>query len=102
VHFEDGNNGQGQCLIVADGINSVIRKKYFPQIKMRYANQVIWRGITKLKLPEYYHSRFVEVCGPQQAIFICSMDIAYVFWLAVKQGEPGGKTTPVRLKRHAA
>jgi 2-polyprenyl-6-methoxyphenol hydroxylase-like FAD-dependent oxidoreductase len=98
VHFEDGTTVQGQCLIVADGINSVIRKKYFPQIKIRYANQVIWRGITKLKLPEYYHNRFVEVWGNNKRFLFVPMDHAYVFWLAVKQDKPGGKDDPGTIK----
>ena len=34
VSFEDGTTAQAHCIIVADGINSVIRKKYFPQIKI--------------------------------------------------------------------
>ena len=98
VYFSDGTTVQGQSLIVADGINSVIRKKYFPLIKIRYANQVIWRGITKLKLPEYYNNRFVEVWSDSKRFLFVPMDHEYVFWLAVKSGKPGGKDDPGTIK----
>lgn len=91
VHFEDGTTVQGQCLIIADGIHSMIRKKYFPQIKIRYANQIIWRGITKIKLEEYYHNRYVEVLSNSKRFLFVPMDDEHVFWLAVKRGNPGGK-----------
>jgi 2-polyprenyl-6-methoxyphenol hydroxylase-like FAD-dependent oxidoreductase len=98
VHFEDGTTVQGQCLIVADGINSIIRKKYFPQIKIRYANQLIWRGITKVKLPEYYNNRFIEVWSKSKRFLFVPMDHEHVFWLAVKGGKPGGKDDPGTIK----
>ena len=98
VHFEDGTTVQGQSLMIADGINSAIRKKYFPLIKIRYANQIIWRGITKLKLPEYYSNRFVEVWSDSKRFLFVPMDHEYVFWLAIKSGKPGGKDNPSTIK----
>lgn len=98
VLFEDGTTIQAQCVIVADGINSVIRKKYFPQIKIRYANQIIWRGITKIKLPEYYNNRFVEIWSKSKRFLFVPMNSEHVFWLAVQQGKPGGKDDPATVK----
>ena len=100
VDFEDGTSVQGQCLIVADGINSVIRKKHFPEIKIRYANQLIWRGISKIKLPEYYNNRFVEIWSNNKRFLFVPMDHENVFWLAVKRGKPGGKDDTVTIKNN--
>jgi 2-polyprenyl-6-methoxyphenol hydroxylase-like FAD-dependent oxidoreductase len=99
VAFEDGTTAQGECIIVADGINSVIRKAYFPEIKIRYANQVIWRGLTKMKLHEYYLNRFVEVFSSSKRFLFVPMDQEHVFWLAVKSGKPGGKDNPATIKK---
>jgi 2-polyprenyl-6-methoxyphenol hydroxylase-like FAD-dependent oxidoreductase len=98
VCFEDGTTAQAQCIIVADGINSFIRKKCMPEIRIRYANQVIWRGITKIKLPEYYNNRFVEVWSNSKRFLFVPMDSANVFWLAVKQVKPGGKDNTGTIK----
>ena len=98
VHFEDGTTVQGQCLIVADGINSEIRKKLFPQLKIRYANQLIWRGITKLELPKYYDNRFVEVWSKSKRFLFVPMDSKNIFWLAVKQGKPSSKNDTDTIK----
>ena len=98
VFFEDGTMAQAQCLIVADGIHSAIRKKHLPEIKIRYANQIIWRGITKIKLSEYYNNRFVEVWSNSKRFLFVPMDDAHVFWLAVKQGNPGGKDHSGKIK----
>jgi 2-polyprenyl-6-methoxyphenol hydroxylase-like FAD-dependent oxidoreductase len=83
---------------VADGINSVIRKKYFPEIKMRYADQVIWRGLTKIKLPEFYNNRFVEIWSNSKRFLFVPMDQERLFWLAVQQGKPGEKDNPDTIK----
>jgi 2-polyprenyl-6-methoxyphenol hydroxylase-like FAD-dependent oxidoreductase len=98
VFFEDGTTAQAYCLIVADGINSVIRKKYFPQINIRYADQVIWRGLTKIKLQEYYNNRFVEIWSKGKRFLFVPMDHEHVFWLAVQGGKPGGKDNPSTIK----
>ena len=98
VFFEDGTTSQTHCLIVADGINSVIRRKYFPEIKIRYANQVIWRGLTKITLPEFYHNRFVEVWSNSKRFLFVPMDKERVFWLAVKPEKSGGKDNPHTIK----
>ena len=98
VFFEDGTTTQANGIIVADGINSVIRKKYFPEIKIRYANQIIWRGLTKINLPEFYNNRFVEIWSNRKRFLFVPMDHEHIFWLAVKTGKPGEKDDPGTIK----
>lgn len=94
VFFEDGTTAQANCLIAADGINSVIRKQKFPALKIRHAGQIIWRGLTKIKLPEFYNNRFVEIWSDSKRFLFVPMDDERIFWLAVQEGEPGGKDNP--------
>lgn len=46
LYFTDGMNVQGDYLIAADGIHSVIRNKLLPHIQRRYSGYTCWRGIT--------------------------------------------------------
>lgn len=98
ILFEDGTNARGHCLIAADGINSLIRKKYFPEIKLRYANQIIWRGITSINFEDYYHNRFIEIWSDSKRFLFVPMSNSQVFWLAIKEGQPGGKDNAASIK----
>lgn len=98
LRFEDGTTAQSDYLIAADGINSFIRKKWFPFIKIRYANQVIWRGITSISLPEFYHNRFVEIWSDSKRFLFVPMNDSSIFWLAVQNELPGGKDDPATIR----
>jgi 5-methylphenazine-1-carboxylate 1-monooxygenase len=56
VHFSDGPGGtsrstaRGRIAIACDGINSAIRKQFFPQEgEPRYSGVNMWRGVTRWK-----------------------------------------------------
>ena len=56
VHFSDGQRGasrgtvRGRVAIACDGINSVIRKQFFPdEGEPRYSGINMWRGVTRWK-----------------------------------------------------
>ncbi|MGL5892137.1 MAG: FAD-dependent monooxygenase, partial [Bacteroidia bacterium] len=46
LQFSNGSTWQGDVLIAADGINSIIRKQLLPDVKPRYAGYTCWRGVT--------------------------------------------------------
>ena len=54
LNFSNGLKLKSSCTAIADGIQSISRKQIFPGIKIRYAGQAIWRGITTMNLPEQY------------------------------------------------
>jgi 5-methylphenazine-1-carboxylate 1-monooxygenase len=56
VHFTDGAGGanrsmvRGRAAIACDGINSVVRKQFFPgEGEPRYSGVNMWRGVTRWK-----------------------------------------------------
>src|SRR5258707_2077609 len=56
IHFSDGPGGtnrstvRGRVAIACDGINSAIRKQFFPQEgEPRYSGVNMWRGVTRWK-----------------------------------------------------
>src|SRR6266404_6350407 len=56
VHFSDGPEGtnrstiRGRAVIACDGINSAIRKQFFPdEGEPRYSGVNMWRGVTRWK-----------------------------------------------------
>jgi 2-polyprenyl-6-methoxyphenol hydroxylase-like FAD-dependent oxidoreductase len=55
VHFRETSTGRGResvradVVIACDGINSMIRKRYYPNDKLAFAGINSWRGITRRK-----------------------------------------------------
>lgn len=55
VHFQDSSTGRGResvradVVIACDGINSAIRKQYYPDDKLVFAGINSWRGVTRRK-----------------------------------------------------
>jgi 5-methylphenazine-1-carboxylate 1-monooxygenase len=50
LRFSSGRNVRGRAAIACDGINSVIRKQFFPdEGEPRYSGVNMWRGVTRWK-----------------------------------------------------
>jgi 2-polyprenyl-6-methoxyphenol hydroxylase-like FAD-dependent oxidoreductase len=50
LRFSNGQSVQGRAAIACDGINSVIRKQFFPnEGEPRYSGVNMWRGVTRWK-----------------------------------------------------
>ncbi|KAJ5976034.1 hypothetical protein N7481_009741 [Penicillium waksmanii] len=52
LHFEDGSSAQGDVLIGADGIRSVVRKSFLPDYKLRFSGKVFMRSTFDASLVE--------------------------------------------------
>lgn len=98
LHFEDGTQVQSDCVIAADGINSVVRQHIFPNLQPRFINQTIWRGITELDLPEPFSKAFLEIWEEEKRYLIIPITEKKVLWLAVIKAEPGGKDNPETIQ----
>ncbi|MGH9807955.1 MAG: flavin-dependent oxidoreductase, partial [Terriglobia bacterium] len=49
VHFNKRNNVRADIAIACDGINSTIRKQFYPGDKVAFAGINTWRGVTRRK-----------------------------------------------------
>ena len=50
VSFADGSTARGRVVVACDGINSAIRKQFFPdEGEPRYSGVNMWRGVTRWK-----------------------------------------------------
>jgi 2-polyprenyl-6-methoxyphenol hydroxylase-like FAD-dependent oxidoreductase len=59
--FADGISLESSCVVAADGIRSTVRASLFPEVRIRWIGQTIWRGITRLPLPDPVAGSYVEV-----------------------------------------
>lgn len=68
VQFEDGTSAEGDIVIGADGIKSVVRKSIFGELPLRYSGQTCWRGMAKFSLPDSKKGNSYEMWGPQKGL----------------------------------
>jgi len=83
LDFEDGTSHKTNVLIGADGIHSVIRKEFFDNTIIRKANQICWRGITKIKLPENFQTELNESWGKGKRFGFVAIAKNEFYWYAL-------------------
>jgi 2-polyprenyl-6-methoxyphenol hydroxylase-like FAD-dependent oxidoreductase len=49
VHFKDGSAVKADIVVACDGINSVLRKQFYPDDKIVFTGINTWRGVTRRK-----------------------------------------------------
>ncbi|PTX99890.1 hypothetical protein DB346_18955 [Verrucomicrobia bacterium LW23] len=86
LHFENGARAEGDVLIGADGIRSMVRTALWGEHPMRYAGQVCYRGIANYKLKEPHIMREINGAGMRAAPIAISPE--RVYWWAALNGKP--------------
>jgi 2-polyprenyl-6-methoxyphenol hydroxylase-like FAD-dependent oxidoreductase len=99
LNFSNGLKFKSKCTAIADGIHSISRKQIFPDIKIRYAGQAIWRGITTMNLPEQYRNTYTEIWSNTKRFLFVPMDSTTIFWLAIKNAAIGGQDDPDTIRQ---
>jgi 2-polyprenyl-6-methoxyphenol hydroxylase-like FAD-dependent oxidoreductase len=99
LNFSNGLKLKSKCTAIADGIQSISRKQIFPGIKIRYAGQAIWRGITTMNLPEQYRHTYTEIWSNTKRFLFVPMDSTTIFWLAIKNAAIGGEDDPDDIRQ---
>lgn len=87
--FENGEEILSNILIGADGIHSTVRKSVVSKAKIRWANQVCWRGIVNYSLPDQYHNQLNEAWGKGSRFGIVPLPDNRVYWYALKTLKKG-------------
>jgi 2-polyprenyl-6-methoxyphenol hydroxylase-like FAD-dependent oxidoreductase len=82
AHFEDGATANGGALVGADGIHSVVRKALFPEVALRDAGQVCYRGVASMELPADLARTCREVWGGAVRIGFSAVGPQAVYWFA--------------------
>jgi 2-polyprenyl-6-methoxyphenol hydroxylase-like FAD-dependent oxidoreductase len=78
--FSDGSIHQTDYLIVADGINSAVRKKILPDAKTRYAGYTCWRAVVDAKGLDLEGAS--ETWGAHGRFGIVPLQDGQVYWFA--------------------
>jgi 2-polyprenyl-6-methoxyphenol hydroxylase-like FAD-dependent oxidoreductase len=98
VRFADGRSVVSPCVVAADGIHSVARRTLFPEIPIRYIDQTIWRGISRVDVPAMLRDSYVEVWDQGLRFLTVPIGEEETFWLAVKPAPPGGSDDPATVR----
>ncbi len=81
--FADGSQAECATVIAADGINSKIRSLVFPQSEIRHAQQLCWRGIAVMSLPEQWQYILNEAWGRGSRFGFVPISPTEVYWYAL-------------------
>jgi 2-polyprenyl-6-methoxyphenol hydroxylase-like FAD-dependent oxidoreductase len=81
LHFTDNSAWQGDLLIAADGIHSIIRRQILPNSTHRYAGYTCWRGVTAANV-DTSRIPFSETWDTAGRFGICPLTNNRVYWYA--------------------
>jgi len=84
LNFKNGKKIQSSTILGADGLNSVVRQKLFPNNSIRNTNQLCWRGVTEYKLPIKYRDELNEAWGKSSRFGFVKIAENQVYWYALK------------------
>jgi 2-polyprenyl-6-methoxyphenol hydroxylase-like FAD-dependent oxidoreductase len=87
LSFSDGSTAGCDYLIAADGIRSIVRKKFIPEAEERYSGQTCWRGICNTKIPDHDYSVLSETWGLGLRFGIVPLSEQSIYWFAVKDSD---------------
>ncbi|MFZ5973359.1 MAG: FAD-dependent monooxygenase [Bacteroidota bacterium] len=99
VTLQNGSRLAGSCVLIADGIHSVLRQKLLPQSRVRYAGYTCWRGI----VPNLWgvEQTAYETWGPAGRMGYVPVGQNNIYWFACKnaprQSQAMRQLTPADL-----
>jgi len=90
VQFADGREAQGDLLIGADGIHSVVRTQLFGQQALRYAGYTTIRGVASFDHPFLRPGRLFETWGRGRQFGAVRLTQGRIYWFLRLIAPAGG------------
>jgi 2-polyprenyl-6-methoxyphenol hydroxylase-like FAD-dependent oxidoreductase len=97
ARFANGETADGDVLIGADGVRSIVRSNLFGDGPPKYAGYTAWRAIVRLDLPELTTG---ETWGRGKRFGIVPLTDGRVYWFATKNAAEGEKDPESGAKQH--
>lgn len=85
---------ESEIVISADGIDSKTRKKWYPNLNKRDAKQILWRGITKIKLEEKFKNAYHDFVGNNLRFAIIDTGNDCYSWYIIKENDGNTNSKP--------
>lgn len=96
VHLADGGTLEGDVLVAADGVRSMVRRELWGDIPLRFCGPG-WRGIANKQPGEPHVNR--EIHGRDGERFgLCPMGPRHVYWWATHLGRAGDEVPAAERK----
>jgi 2-polyprenyl-6-methoxyphenol hydroxylase-like FAD-dependent oxidoreductase len=102
AQFTDGREVQGDLLVGADGVHSVIRQQLFSEARLHLVGQSSWRGLAQIDYEQLVEGGAGETWGIGQRIGLIPMSHDRVYWFLTRNAPPGGgiQGTALEKKQH--
>jgi 2-polyprenyl-6-methoxyphenol hydroxylase-like FAD-dependent oxidoreductase len=94
VRLADGSQEEGDLVIGADGVHSVVRRQLWPDAAPSFAGYTAWRGIAEFSVDP---GRWSESWGSGERFGLIDLGRGRTYWFATKNApegeadEPGGR-----------
>jgi 2-polyprenyl-6-methoxyphenol hydroxylase-like FAD-dependent oxidoreductase len=99
VHFADGQEVNGDLLVGADGLYSVIRSQLFGAAKPRYSGQTAYRGIAHMAPRQGYEQMATETWGSGRIFGLVPLTQGRMYWYAAFTTAEGMHGQPQERKQ---
>ena len=76
---------ENDIVISAEGINSQTRQTIYPTLELRDSNQILWRGISEIRLDEKFKNAYHDFVGSNLRFAIIHTGGDYYSWYVVKE-----------------
>ena len=97
VRLADGGTEEGDVLVGADGIHSVVRSGLFGDSELRYSGHSAWRAVTE-RLPSVSDERFSESWGPGARFGLVPIGGGRLYWFVAEDAPEGAPAPDVPLE----